>query len=250
MGGQRAFAAWYLDFADLTRVWRVLDAGCGTGRAAAELGGRLQNGATVVALDLDRAAVRATAEASSVFPVQSDVGALPIGDGTFDLVIAGHVLAYGDPLESWILEIRRVLRNGGTMIATANSRDSARVLLEIHVETCRRAGLFAMAERALLPSPRDRFSLENGTELLRCAFSRVDRHVRDGSFVIPNVDEAVALYLDGLHTRGAEGLRSMAQVQVLARRLEPFAREVIEATCDADGRIRVSRRNGCLVAHG
>ncbi len=248
VSGPRTFAAWYLDLVDLSEVGRALDAGCGAGSAAVELRKRLRPGTPVIALDADRAAARAAASASGGSPLRGDIGALPLGSATIDLVIAGHVLYYAEPLEPWLLQLRRVMRPGAMLIATANSQGSARVLLDIHVEICRRAGLFAMAERALAPSLRDRFTLENGAAPLRRVFGRLDRRARADLLVIESLDAALTLYFGGLHTRGAEGSTSPSEARALARRLAPFARAAFGAACDADGRLQVPRRSGCFLA--
>ncbi|HEU4979411.1 MAG TPA: class I SAM-dependent methyltransferase [Solirubrobacteraceae bacterium] len=94
---------------------RVLDLGCGDGAFAAELAGA---GAHVVAADVSREALR-RASAPGVELVALEEGApLPFAEDAFDVVWAGEVLEHVADVAGLLAEVRRVLRWGGTLIAT------------------------------------------------------------------------------------------------------------------------------------
>lgn len=244
----RSFTAWQLDLVDLSRVRRALDAGCGRGALTHELRRRIAPQGLVLAIDLDAAAVRSAALRPAVAGAVADIENSPCGDAAFDLVTAGHVLYYAVDLQAWLAELRRVLRAGGVLLASANSQFAGRRLLELHAEACRRAGRAEMARRALRPGPRDRFTLENGAAALLQVFGDVRLHVRDGPLVLADVDAALEFYCGGLHMRGAEGIDSATQMRELAALLAPHMRDLLMDVVEADGSIVIPRRSGCFVA--
>ncbi|WP_432034126.1 class I SAM-dependent methyltransferase [Streptomyces antibioticus] len=97
---------------------RVLDAGCGTGRALTPLRAAVGPSGVVVGLDLTpamlEAAVRAGRDRDGRL-LLADVAALPLRSGSFDAVFgAGLVSHLADPTEN-LRELARVVRPGGTL---------------------------------------------------------------------------------------------------------------------------------------
>ncbi|MCX4743754.1 class I SAM-dependent methyltransferase [Streptomyces antibioticus] len=97
---------------------RVLDAGCGTGRALTPLRAAVGPTGVVVGLDLTpamlEAAVRAGRDRDGRL-LLGDVAALPLRSGSFDAVFgAGLVSHLADPTEN-LRELARVVRPGGTL---------------------------------------------------------------------------------------------------------------------------------------
>jgi len=101
----------------------VLDLGCGIGYFSAWLARR---GARVVGLDVTPAqletARRMQAEFGLDFPlVEASAEAVPLADGSFDLVLSEYGASiWCDPSE-WIPEAARLLRPGGRLIFLRNS---------------------------------------------------------------------------------------------------------------------------------
>ncbi|MFD4720572.1 GNAT family N-acetyltransferase [Streptomyces sp. NPDC058423] len=101
---------------------RVLDLGCGPGRAALLLAA--EAGAEVTAVDLHepfldelRQAARARGLADRIRTVCADMGAPPFPDGSFDLVWAegsAYAIGFDTALRSW----RRLLAPGGALVLT------------------------------------------------------------------------------------------------------------------------------------
>jgi SAM-dependent methyltransferase len=96
---------------------RVLDLGCGAGRfvAALQAAGADPVGVEVAEAALERA--RAVAPGADLRRVEPD-GSLPLGHGSIDLVWCSEVLEHVADLSHVLLEVRRVLRPGGRLLAT------------------------------------------------------------------------------------------------------------------------------------
>ncbi|MFJ1652454.1 class I SAM-dependent methyltransferase [Streptomyces sp. NPDC088337] len=97
---------------------RVLDAGCGTGRAMPPLRAAVGASGIVVGADLTwamlEAAVRAGRDREGLL-LLADVGALPIVSGSFDAVFAAGLIAHLPRPAENLRELRRVVRPGGTL---------------------------------------------------------------------------------------------------------------------------------------
>jgi malonyl-CoA O-methyltransferase len=100
---------------------RVLDLGCGTGGAIAPLRARYPN-ADIIALDhYDGVLARVDPEAPRIC---SAAEALPLPDGSVDLVFASLTLAYCPDLPACLAEARRVLRAPGLFSFVTLGRDA------------------------------------------------------------------------------------------------------------------------------
>ncbi|MFF4822647.1 class I SAM-dependent methyltransferase [Streptomyces sp. NPDC001312] len=97
---------------------RVLDAGCGTGRALPPLRAAVGAPGIVVGADLTwamlEAAVRAGRDQEGLL-LLADVGALPLVSGSFDAVFAAGLIAHLPHPSENLRELRRVVRPGGTL---------------------------------------------------------------------------------------------------------------------------------------
>jgi 2-polyprenyl-3-methyl-5-hydroxy-6-metoxy-1,4-benzoquinol methylase len=96
---------------------RVLDVGCGEGRFTAEL---VRAGAQAVGVDVAEEPLR---RARALHP-QLDLrlldgeGAWELPDAGFDVVWAGEVIEHVADTAAWLSEVRRVLRSGGSLLAS------------------------------------------------------------------------------------------------------------------------------------
>ena len=104
----------------------VLDAGCGTGAAMAEIAARapcritgIDRSETMIAAARRRLGSRARYSLSPIDALRSD-------DGTYDAVLALNVLYFETPDHAMLRALHRVLRPGGRIVAYATPRDSMR----------------------------------------------------------------------------------------------------------------------------
>ncbi|WP_329407116.1 class I SAM-dependent methyltransferase [Streptomyces sp. NBC_00704] len=97
---------------------RVLDAGCGTGRALTPLRAVVGPSGTVVGVDLTpamlEAAVRAGRDRDGLL-LLADVAALPLRSASLDAVFAAGLVAHLHHPADGLRELARVVRPGGTL---------------------------------------------------------------------------------------------------------------------------------------
>jgi SAM-dependent methyltransferase len=127
----------------------VLEVGPGRG----ELAERIQSevGARVVAVDQSERMVELT-RARGVEAFVGDVQDLPFRNGVFDCAVAAWMLYHVPDLDRALLEFRRVLRDGGRLVAVTNSSNTLPELWDLLSEAGPRADGFSAetAEWALL----------------------------------------------------------------------------------------------------
>jgi SAM-dependent methyltransferase len=144
----------------------VLEVGCGWGELAEWIS--REAGAEVVAVDLSPRMVELALERGVEASV-ADVQALPFADATFDVVVAAWMLYHVPDLDRGLAEIARVLRPGGTFVASTNSR--------FHLQELR--DLVGSGPSTL------KFAREDGEEHLRPHFASVKRVDVDGILELP-----------------------------------------------------------------
>lgn len=100
--------------------WRAIEVGAGCAWASARLAER---GHQVVAVDINLDAEDGLGAASRLWPsrvlarAEAEMDALPLAPGLFDLVLAAGSLHYPARLLRTLVELRRVTRKGGALLA-------------------------------------------------------------------------------------------------------------------------------------
>ena len=178
---------------------RVLEVGPGPGELSERLVREL--GVTVVAVDSSERMVE-LARSRGVDARLGDVQALDLPADSFDCAVAAWMLYHVPDVDRGLAEIARVLRPGGRLVAVTNAADH---LLEV----------WRLAGGEPLPLT---FGAENGEELLRGHFARVERRDVEGTTTFPHAS-AVRAYLASFE-RGAPFARAVPAVvpPLVARR--------------------------------
>jgi len=190
------FPAWALRHLDLRRWCAALDVGCGWGRFALPLAKQYAVQLTCVDVSPGMLSTcRETLAGEDAFAryIVGDACHLPFTSGSFDAVVANHMLYLLEDVDVAVREFARVLRSDGQLLATTYS-DVGRVpLLEFHAHALRSLGLTLQLE------PVSTFALENGRELLERAFHEVDVDVLEDVREIDDAQSVVDVYVKTGH---------------------------------------------------
>ena len=165
-----------LELVPLVREQRILDLGCGTGFLSVELAERSGRGSRVVALDpwsealerLRRKLRFRGIENVEVVPGRAE--ALPLADGSFDVVVCNLGIHNVDDPQVALRECERVLRPGGSLLLSTNLSGHMRELYDVY------RGV--LSDRGLPTEGLDRHEAARGTlEGMRAALEAAGRGV-------------------------------------------------------------------------
>jgi SAM-dependent methyltransferase len=158
---------------------RIVEVGGGPGELAERMQRELH--AAVSFVDISPRMVE-LARAHGVDAQVGDVQDLPFADGSFDVAVAAWMLYHVPDIDRGLSELARVLQPGGALVAVTTSVDHLREL------------------RDLLAYPagqEELFNRENGEEILRRHFSRVESRAADGVVTVRDRQKLVA-YRDSM----------------------------------------------------
>jgi ubiquinone/menaquinone biosynthesis C-methylase UbiE len=158
------------------RPRRLLEVGCGMGQFAAAVAERTD--AEVVATDLSPRMVE-LASGRGLDAHVADVEALPFADAEFDCAAANWMLYHVPDVDRALGELRRVLEDDGTLVATTIGAEHMADVWEL------------VGFRV----PLREFSRENGEQQLRRHFESVERQDVDATLVFPD-ETAVHRYVE------------------------------------------------------
>lgn len=161
----------------------VLDVGCGNGVYVRELERR---GIDAIGCDLSVGMLSAARPHPRL--VNGDVTRLPFRAGTFDVVLAPHMLYHVDDRGSAVAELRRVLKPTGSCVAVTNGDKHMRALRDLVEDAVGKATLGWTMRNPSVHA----FSLENGAAQLRSAFESVTCVRPDDVAPVRLTDGAVA----------------------------------------------------------
>jgi SAM-dependent methyltransferase len=216
----------------LPRTGSVLDAGCGPGAYVPAVAGRLSSHARFTALDINHSRVRMV-DPSLATRATADITSMPFRDGSFDVVLAMHMLYHVPHVPDAVRELHRVLRPGGVLYALTNSEHAQWELTALYL---RNGG---DDEKAFGDT---QFSNESGGALLRTVFPDHDVELiemRDSQLVVTD-PECLIDELQRLRYTLEPGLRPDSTWDDLIA----LAREDASRIVQRDGAFRISENHG------
>ena len=234
-----SFSDWVLAHLKVCSGDAVLDAGSGPGAYLAKL---TAGGARVVMLDTSRSMLDAglkqwSGDVAVVTAVNGHLQSLPFASGSFEGVMANHVVYHLPDIRVALEELRRVLRRGGRIVPATNARDYNGRIRALHVEAARDLG-FAPVEASLA-----RFSLDD-LPLVQSVFPAAFVRRRVDAFVFPTAADALAYYASGPVDWIADPPRDDGHREPLMDRVGA----AIQAIIERERVFRVPKTAGCFVA--
>ena len=183
-----SFPAWLFEHYHFINGSRILELGCGTGDFWTERIDRLPENAELILSDYSEGMLMKVRENFSnrknITIRQIDIQDIPFADGTFDFVIANHMLYHVPDLSKGLSEVSRVLKPGGTFYASTLSDGGMRLYLHDALYQ------FNPGLDAFRPGVYS-FTLENGEAILKSCFPHVDSYRQHDSLKITQTQDLI-----------------------------------------------------------
>jgi SAM-dependent methyltransferase len=234
------FCRWTLERLPWRGDERVLDVGCGPGDLLRKMARQHGDWGLLAGLDssggMITEAVAAAANLAVCFTV-GDAQSLPFPEGTFDVVMARHMLYHVADIGRAVAEAGRVLRGGGHFLVTTNS---AHTMPEYEAIRRRAAARFPiMIEPEMVTG---HLCLENAPAYLERHFDRVETHILPGTLRFPDAQPFVDYFASTRSLSMGSG-HGEAEWQAILR----FVRAEAEAIVAEQGHLDVSKVTGAIV---
>lgn len=184
---------WVFEQARITRGMRILELGCGNGALWAETIQQLPEDVSVCLSDISegmiRDARRSVGGSDPRFTFRVfDCHEIPVDIGTFDLVIANHVLFYCHDIPRVCAQVCRVLRPGGRFLCSAYG---AGHMIEItHLVQKFDSHIVLSADKLY-----ERFGLENGADILSPYFADIRCRLYEDSLLVDRPEPLIEYIL-------------------------------------------------------
>ncbi len=190
---QQGWFPWIYEQLEVCPGIRILELGCGDGTLWVENLKHLPKEADIILSDISegmlRDARRAIGAKDGRFSYEVfDCQHIPFADGSFDLVIANHVLFYCEDIRRVCGEVRRVLRPGGRFLCSAYGQEHMKEVSLL---------VQGFDDRIVLSADKlyDRFGKENGAGILEEYFPVCQWKTYEDQLIVPEPEPLISYVL-------------------------------------------------------
>lgn len=180
---------------DADSTIEILELGCGEGSLWLENMARIPENVHITLSDISEGMIRDARRSlgdDSRFQFETfDCNNIPAQAGTYDIIIANHLLFYCDDISLVCKEVRRVLNPDGIFLCSTYGSGHMREITELVQKFDQR--IILAAENLY-----DRFGLDNGKDILKKYFSQIETQLYDDEIVI-NQAEPLIEYILSCH---------------------------------------------------
>lgn len=190
---QQGWFPWIYEQLEVCPGIRILELGCGDGTLWVENLKHLPKEADIILSDISegmlRDARRAIGAKDGRFSYEVfDCQHIPFADGSFDLVIANHVLFYCEDIRRVCGEVRRVLGPDGRFLCSAYGQDHMKEVTLL---------VQGFDDRIVLSADKlyDRFGKENGAGILEEYFPVCQWKTYEDQLIVPEPEPLISYVL-------------------------------------------------------
>ncbi len=240
------FVSWTVNLLELEGDEYLLDVGCGTGNFLTPVIAQLNSKGLAIGMDIsigvmNKAIQQLESAKGKVKFTRGDAESIPFRDESFDVVMANFMLYHVPDIPKAIGEMSRVLRKGGTFLATTGSETSYEEIRQVHKEALAN---FSDSQLTPISIPFGfyRFNLENGREYIERYFSQVETFPFPDALEFGDPKPFMDYYTTSRVYRDA--LRDPAKLDSLY----DCVVDIVQGIIDERGKFRVRKLSGAFVA--
>lgn len=221
------FGNWIVSQYEIAPNFRILELGCGTGDMWVSHLDRLKNGSHLILTDFSGGMLESAKENLGnpdcvTFQV-ADIQKIPYDSEQFDVAIANMMLYHVPDLEKGLLEVRRILKPGGTFYCATYGEHG---IVE-YVESL-------LTGFSVSGTVNKNFTLQNGAAKLSEYFGEVEKLEYEDSLAVTDTEDL----LDYIYS-----MSSMTNLNQVSRKT---LREILEAKKE-NGVIHIPKEYGMFV---
>lgn len=178
------FANWIFSNYRIPVGAKILELGCGTGNMWQNRAELISKCSELVLSDFSEGMIKTARDNlkqfSDIIYKIIDIQNIPFEDEHFDVVIANMMLYHVPNLQKALNEVKRVLKTEGTFYAATYGEHGIVEYL------CQSLGAYGVTDKV-----NKKFTLQNGEDILKKHFTKVERLDYEDSLEVTNIDDLI-----------------------------------------------------------